>query len=230
MRLGKLASAGVFAALLSAPLSGRRRRRSTTGLRSTASRTSRSRTARSSSASSSSTRAARSRGRRIRKSSADVRVRIDNNGLSDEQVGVAVVVFDAEGNVVAAGSNGTKWGYLNKGDRTYYNIDFPYVYRRLDQAATFIVTIETLGKPSKAVEDRGDDRDDAETKPPSPACRPSRSAIRTPHLRLRPLEAREAGREAGRRSRPASDNVPPARRDPCAGLPSPSFRACRGLA
>ena len=89
------------------------------------------------------------KGTPLRKSSADVRVRIDNNGLTDQQVGVAVVVFDAEGNVVAAGSNGTKWGYLNKGDRTYYTIDFPYVYRRLDQAATFMVTIETQGKSSK---------------------------------------------------------------------------------
>ncbi len=89
------------------------------------------------------------KGTPLRKSSADVRVRIDNNGLTDQQVGVAVVVFDAEGNVVAAGSNGTKWGYLSKGDRTYYAIDFPYVYRRLDQAATFLVTIETQGKSSK---------------------------------------------------------------------------------
>jgi hypothetical protein len=89
------------------------------------------------------------KGTPIRKSSADVRVRIDNNGLTDQQVGVAVVVFDAEGNVVGAGSNGTKWGYLNKGDRTYYDIDFPYVYRRLDQAASFIVTIETQPKGSK---------------------------------------------------------------------------------
>ena len=89
------------------------------------------------------------KGTPIRKSSAEVRVRIDNNGLTDQQVGVAVVVFDAEGNVVAAGSNGTKWGYLNKGQRTYYDIDFPYVYRRMDQAANFIVTIETQGKSSK---------------------------------------------------------------------------------
>ncbi len=90
------------------------------------------------------------KGTPIRKSSADVRVRIDNNGQSDEEVGVAVVVFDAEGNVVAAGSNGTKWGYLNKGDRTYYSIDFPYVYRRLDKAASFMITIETKGKGSKS--------------------------------------------------------------------------------
>ena len=86
------------------------------------------------------------KGTPLRKSSAKVRVRIDNNSETDEEVGVAVVVFDAEGNVVAAGSNGTKWGYLSKGDRTYYNIDFPYVYRRLDNAANFIVTLETRAK------------------------------------------------------------------------------------
>jgi len=86
------------------------------------------------------------KGTPIRKSSAKAKVRIDNNGASDEEVGVAVVVFDAEGNVVAAGSNGTKWGYLSKGDRTYYDIDFPYVYRNLDKAASFVVTLETRSK------------------------------------------------------------------------------------
>ena len=89
------------------------------------------------------------KGTPIRKSSAKVRVRIDNNGFTDEEVGVAVVVFDKEGNVVAAGSNGTKWGYLNKGARTYYDIDFPYLYRRFDQAAEFMVTLETKAKATK---------------------------------------------------------------------------------
>ena len=89
------------------------------------------------------------KGTPIRKSSAKVRVRIDNNSSTDEEVGVAVVVFDGEGNVVAAGSSGTKWGYLNKGDRTYYDIDFPYVYRRLDEAKSFMVTLETKAKAAK---------------------------------------------------------------------------------
>src|SRR5262245_53577285 len=89
------------------------------------------------------------KGTPIRKSSAKVRVRIDNNSMTDEEVGVAVVVFDKEGNVVAAGSNGTKWGYLNKGDRTYYDIDFPYVYRRRDDATSFMVTLETKAKAAK---------------------------------------------------------------------------------
>jgi hypothetical protein len=94
------------------------------------------------------------KGTPIRKSSAKVRIRLDNNGDIDEEVGVAVVVFDAEGNVVAAGSNGTKWGYLNKGDRTYYDIDFPYVYRRLDQANNFLITIETKDKGSRRYRSR----------------------------------------------------------------------------
>jgi hypothetical protein len=89
------------------------------------------------------------KGTPIRRSTAKVKVRVDNNGDVDEEVGVAVVVFDAEGNVVAAGSNGTKWGYLNKGDRVYYTIDFAYMYRRLDQAANFLVTVETKEKGTR---------------------------------------------------------------------------------
>jgi hypothetical protein len=106
------------------------------------------------------------KGTPIRKSSAKVKVRIDNNGQSDEEVGVAVVVFDAEGNVVAAGSNGTKWGYLNKGARTYYDIDFPYVYRRLDKAASFVVTLETRGKGSSKKEKYSSPPASSEPEPP----------------------------------------------------------------
>ena len=129
------------------------------------------------------------KGTPIRKSSAKVKVRIDNNGQTDEEVGVAVVVFDAEGNVVAAGSNGTKWGYLNKGDRTYYNIDFPYVYRRLDQAATFIVTIETQGKsstkPSKTAPPP-DTEPSPKAEPPTSSSSPS-SAPSSPRVETEPL-------------------------------------------
>jgi hypothetical protein len=85
----------------------------------------------------------------IRRSSAKVVARVDNNGWLDQEVGIAVVVFDEEGNVVAAGSGGTKWGFLNKGDRDTYTIDFPYMYRRFDQAKTFVVTLETKEKPGK---------------------------------------------------------------------------------
>lgn len=82
----------------------------------------------------------------VRRSSAKAVVRVDNNGWTDQEVGIAVVVFDGEGNVVATGSGGTKWGYLNKGDRDHYTVDFPYVYRNFERAKTFLVTLETKPK------------------------------------------------------------------------------------
>ncbi len=86
------------------------------------------------------------KGTPVRKSSAHAKLRVDNNGFIDAEVGIAVVVFDAEGNVVATGSGGTQWGYLNKGDRDYYKVDFPYVYRNFDKAKTFLITLETREK------------------------------------------------------------------------------------
>ncbi len=86
------------------------------------------------------------KGTPIRKSSAKAKLRVDNNGFIDAEVGVAVVVFDEEGNVVATGSGGTQWGYLNKGDRAYYTVDFPFVYRNFDRAKTFLITLETKEK------------------------------------------------------------------------------------
>ena len=119
------------------------------------------------------------KGTPIRKSSAKVKVRIDNNGQSDEEVGVAIVVFDSEGNVVAAGSNGTKWGYLNKGSRTYYDIDFPYVYRRLDKAASFVVTLETRGKSGKKTTYTSTTTTTSEVEP-APAAEPAPKAETAP--------------------------------------------------
>ena len=43
----------------------------------------------------------------LRQSDASAEVRIDNNGARDQVVGVAVVVLDGDGNIVAAGSGGT---------------------------------------------------------------------------------------------------------------------------
>jgi hypothetical protein len=90
------------------------------------------------------------KGTPVRKSSANAVLRVDNNGFIDAEVGVAVVVFDAEGNVVATGSGGTQWGYLNKGDRDYYKVHFPYVYRNFDKAKSFLITLETREKGRKA--------------------------------------------------------------------------------
>jgi len=83
----------------------------------------------------------------IRKSDAAADVRVDNNGAMDKIVGVAVVMFDAEGNVVAAGSSGTHVGYLKAGERDIARIEFPYVFRHMDKAKSFVVTMEMTDRP-----------------------------------------------------------------------------------
>ena len=99
------------------------------------------------------------KGTPVRKSSAKAVLRVDNNGYIDEEVGIAVVVFDEEGNVVATGSGGTQWGYLNKGARDYYKVTFPYVYRNFDRAKSFLITLE--------VKEKGRDKDKAKSAAPA---------------------------------------------------------------
>ena len=74
---------------------------------------------------------------------------VDNNGFIAEEVGVAIAIFDADGNLVAAGSGGVKVGHLSKGERDTFTIKFPYVYRNIEKAASFIATLETYEKPPK---------------------------------------------------------------------------------
>jgi hypothetical protein len=82
----------------------------------------------------------------LQASSAKAVARVDNNGFLAYETGVAIVVFDADGNIVAAGSGGVKLGYLAKGERDTFTIRFPYVYRGLANAKTFLVTLETREK------------------------------------------------------------------------------------
>ncbi len=84
----------------------------------------------------------------IRVSSAKVSVRVDNNSEIDQEVGVAVAVFDGDGNLVAAGNGGNKVGELNKGEREEFTVRFSYVYRHLSSARSFLVTLETKPKGS----------------------------------------------------------------------------------
>jgi hypothetical protein len=76
-------------------------------------------------------------------STASATVRLDNNSKTDMVVGIAIAVFDESGNLIAAGSGGNKLGHLGKGDRDEFRIAFPYVYRNLPNAKTFLVTLET---------------------------------------------------------------------------------------
>ena len=79
----------------------------------------------------------------FRVSSAKAVVRVDNNSARDQEVGVAIAVFDADGTMLAAGSGGIKVGNLNKGERDTFNVRFPYVYRYLKNASYFYLTVET---------------------------------------------------------------------------------------
>jgi hypothetical protein len=85
----------------------------------------------------------------LRSSTARAVARVDNNGFIPQEIGVAIAIFDAGGNLVAAGSGGVKLGYLSKGDRENFTIRFPYVYRNMDNAASFVVSLETREKPPK---------------------------------------------------------------------------------
>jgi len=82
----------------------------------------------------------------IRRSSAKAKVRIDNNSERDQEVGVAIAIFDDQGNMLAAGSGGNKVGELGHGDREEFTVSFPYVYRNLKNARSFLVTLETKEK------------------------------------------------------------------------------------
>lgn len=76
-------------------------------------------------------------------------VRIDNEGTTAAAVGVAIAMFDGEGNLVAAGCGGTRVGWLAPGEREASAIRFPFVYRNLDKAKTFLLTMEIQPKPPK---------------------------------------------------------------------------------
>lgn len=82
----------------------------------------------------------------IRYSTAKAIVRVDNNSQQDEEVGVAIAVFDEQGNMIAAGNGGNKVGELNKGDREEFTIRFAYVYRNLKDARSFLISLETKPK------------------------------------------------------------------------------------
>jgi hypothetical protein len=76
-------------------------------------------------------------------SSAKAVVRVDNNSARDQEVGVAIALFDEEGTMLAAGSGGIKMGDLDRGERDTFTVRFPYVYRNIKNTKYFFLTVET---------------------------------------------------------------------------------------
>ena len=70
-------------------------------------------------------------------------MRVDNDSTSDVVPGVAVAIFDADDHLIAAGDGGVKIGDLNKGARDEFTVAFHHVFRNLDRAKYFYVTVET---------------------------------------------------------------------------------------
>jgi len=79
----------------------------------------------------------------LRVSTARAVVRVDNDSEHDVVPGIAIAIFDGNNNLVAAGDGGVKIGDLNKGDRDQFTVTFSHVFRNIDQAKYFYVSVET---------------------------------------------------------------------------------------
>jgi hypothetical protein len=79
----------------------------------------------------------------LKTSSAKAIVRVDNNSARDQEVGIAIALFDEDGTMLAAGSGGIKVGDLDRGERDTFTVRFPYVYRNIKNTKYFYLTVET---------------------------------------------------------------------------------------
>jgi hypothetical protein len=79
----------------------------------------------------------------LKTSTAKAVVRVDNNSARDQEVGVAIALFDESGTMLAAGSGGIKVGDLDRGERDTFTVRFPYVYRNIKETKYFFLTVET---------------------------------------------------------------------------------------
>src|SRR5262249_44888753 len=70
------------------------------------------------------------------------RVTVVNASKSNVRVGLAIALFDAEGNLVGAGVGGNKGGRVDAGETEEFSVYFYYVNERLPDATTFQVTLE----------------------------------------------------------------------------------------
>ena len=85
-----------------------------------------------------------------RRSAAESVMTLDNEGEAAMAVGVAIALFDGDGNIVGAGSGGPRAGVISPGERDTAAIRFPFVYRNLARAKTFTLTMEVQPKQPKA--------------------------------------------------------------------------------
>jgi len=66
-----------------------------------------------------------------------------NGAAGKVGVGLALALFDAEGNLVAAGTGGNKGGKVGPGEKAEFSVFFYYVTEQLPSATSFQITLET---------------------------------------------------------------------------------------
>ncbi len=70
-------------------------------------------------------------------------VLVENKSEHDQKVGIAIALFDSEGNLVGVGSSGSKMFFKVKpGKKNEYAVTFSYVTEMIDEASTFQITLE----------------------------------------------------------------------------------------
>ena len=71
------------------------------------------------------------------------RITVVNGSAAKVRVGLAVALFDAEGNLVGAGAGGNKGGQVAPGEKAEFSVFFYYVTEQILSATSFQITLET---------------------------------------------------------------------------------------
>ena len=70
------------------------------------------------------------------------RVVVLNGTAAKARVGLALALFDPEGNLVAAGAGGNKGGQVAPGEKAEFSVFFYYVTEQILSATSFQITLE----------------------------------------------------------------------------------------
>jgi hypothetical protein len=70
------------------------------------------------------------------------RITVVNGSAAKVRVGLAVALFDPEGNLVGAGAGGNKGGQVAPGEKAEFSVFFYYVTEQILSATAFQITLE----------------------------------------------------------------------------------------
>jgi len=70
------------------------------------------------------------------------RVTVINGAAGKARIGLALALFDPEGNLVAAGAGGNKGGQMAPGEKGEFSVFFYYVTEKILTATSFQITLE----------------------------------------------------------------------------------------